>query len=132
MTTTPSDLTPYAELGGEPAIRDLVNRFYDLMDELPEAYVVRKLHPESLAGSRQKLFEYLCGWLGGPQHYVEKYGHPRMRARHMPFAIGEAERDAWLLCMLQALEEILPASAAREAFRERLVGLADFMRNRDG
>jgi len=132
VTTTPSDLTPYAELGGEPAIRDLVNRFYDLMDELPEAYVVRKLHPESLAGSRQKLFEYLCGWLGGPQHYVEKYGHPRMRARHMPFAIGEAERDAWLLCMLQALEEILPASAAREAFRERLVGLADFMRNRDG
>jgi len=132
VTNTSSDQTPYAELGGEPAIRRLVNRFYDLMDELPEAYVVRKLHPESLDGSRQKLFEYISGWLGGPQLYVEKYGHPRMRARHMPFAIGEAERDAWLQCMLQALEEVLPAVAAREDLRDKLVGLADFMRNREG
>jgi len=109
-----------------------VNRFYALMDELPEAYGVRKLHPVSLDGSRQKLFEYLSGWLGGPQLYVEKYGHPRLRARHMPFAIGEAERDAWLLCMLQALDEVLPVGRAREDCREKLIGLADFMRNREG
>jgi len=127
-----SEQTPFSALGGEPALRALVQRFYALMDELPEAWVVRKLHPEGLANSEQKLFEYLCGWLGGPQYYTEKYGHPRMRARHMPFAIGDAERDAWLLCMAQASDEILPAGEARDNFWQAVKSLADFMRNREG
>ncbi|MDP5239029.1 group II truncated hemoglobin [Uliginosibacterium sp. 31-16] len=126
------ETTPFAELGGEAVLRRLVDRFYDLMDELPEAYVIRKLHQEDLASARQKLFEYFSGWLGGPPLFEAKYGHPRMRARHMPFAIGTAERDAWLLCMAQAFDEVLPAGAARDAFWQRVVDLADFMRNREG
>ncbi len=124
-------LTPYEHFGGEPAIRRLVDRFYDHMDALPEAWVIRKIHQESLDSARQKLFEYLTGWLGGPPLYESKYGHPRMRARHMPFSIGEAERDAWLMCMQMAFEEVLPAGPERDAFWERVVGLADWMRNRE-
>jgi hemoglobin len=125
-----TEITPYEEFGGEPVIRRLVERFYDLMDELPEAYVIRKLHQEDLASARQKLFEYFSGWLGGPPLFESKYGHPRMRGRHMPFSIGEAERDAWLLCMAQAFKDVLPAGAARDAFWQRVADLADFMRNR--
>lgn len=122
-----AELTPYEALGGEAVVRALVDRFYDLMDELPEAYVIRKLHQEDLASARQKLFEYFSGWLGGPPLFESKYGHPRM-----PFAIGEAERDAWLLCMAQAFQDVLPAGAARDAFWQRVADLADFMRNREG
>lgn len=127
-----TETTLFAELGGEAVLRRLVDRFYDLMDELPEAYVIRKLHQADLASARQKLFEYFSGWLGGPPLFETKYGYPRMRARHMPFAIGTAERDAWLLCMAQAFDEVLPAGAARDAFWQRVVDLADFMRNREG
>lgn len=131
MTENPgTPLNPFDEFGGEAVVRKLVDRFYDLMDTLPEAYVIRKLHPEDLSGSRQKLFDFLCGWLGGPQYYVEKHGHPRLRARHLPFAIGEAERDAWLLCMEQASDEILPVGRARAHILVKLRDLADFMRNR--
>jgi hemoglobin len=97
--------TPYELLGGEAALRRMIDRFYDLMDTVPEYYGIRKLHPPDLNGSRNKLFMFLSGWLGGPQLYVEKYGHPMLRARHLPFAIGIAERDAWLACMLQAMED---------------------------
>jgi hemoglobin len=97
--------TPYELLGGEAALRRMIDRFYDLMDTVPEYYGIRKLHPPDLNGSRNKLFMFLSGGLGGPQLYVEKYGHPMLRARHLPFAIGIAERDAWLACMLQAMED---------------------------
>lgn len=132
MLPTEPDFNPYDALGGAPALRALVARFYDLMDELPEAYVIRQLHQADLSSAREKLFEYLSFWLGGPATYVEKYGHPRMRGRHMPFSIGEAERDAWLLCMAQAAQETLPAGPARDHFWEKVAGLADFMRNREG
>ena len=95
--------TPYERLGGEQGVRRLVDRFYDLMDTLPEAKIIRDLHPKELTGSRDKLFKFLSGWLGGPPLYMQEYGHPRLRARHLPFAIGSAERDAWLLCMERAL-----------------------------
>ena len=98
-----SELTPYERLGGEAAVRKLVDRFYDLMDALPEARGIRELHPPDLAGSRDKLFKFLSGWLGGPPLYVEEYGHPRLRARHLPFPIGEAERDAWLTWLVVVL-----------------------------
>ena len=121
--------TPYVLFGGAEGIRTLVDRFYDLMDLEEHAADVRALHPHSLDGSREKLFEYLSFWLGGPQDYVEKRGHPRMRARHMPFAIGDAERDAWLSCMRRAAEETLPAIPERDRFLEAVVALADHMRN---
>lgn len=122
-------ITPYQRIGGEPVVRALVKRFYQLMEELPEAYGVRKLHPRDLSGSEEKLYLYLTGWLGGPQLYVEKFGHPRLRARHLPFAIGGAERDQWLLCMRQAMQEQIDDAVLRSALDKALSELADFMRN---
>lgn len=102
---TPVAVTPYEALGGAPGVQLLVNRFYELMDSLPEAYAVRCMHPESLAGSALSLFEYLSGWFGGPSLYSQKKGHPRLRMRHNPYAVGAGVRDEWMLCMTQALIE---------------------------
>ena len=124
--------TPYERIGGAEAIRTLVQRFYQLMDELPETYGVRKLHPQDLRGSEEKLYLFLSGWLGGPQLYVEQYGHPMLRRRHLPFAIGEAERDQWLLCMKLAMDEVIPDAALRADLYGAFAPLADHMRNRPG
>jgi hemoglobin len=125
-------VAPYETLGGAEGLRALVDRFYDLMDELPEAAVIRALHEPDLADAREKLFLFLSGWTGGPSLYIEKYGHPRLRARHMPFPIGIAERDQWMLCMTRALEahDDLERDDIRELTRVFLQ-TADFMRNRD-
>jgi hemoglobin len=122
--------TPYERMGGEAPVRALVDRFYQLMDTLPEAYGIRKLHPKDLTGSADKLFMFLSGWLGGPQLYVEKFGHPRLRGRHLPFSIGADERDQWMLCMRQAMEEQIADPALRTWLDGKLTDLADFMRNR--
>lgn len=122
--------TPYDSIGGETTLRTLVHRFYELMDTLPEAFAVRKLHAPDLSGAEQKLFMFLSGWLGGPDLYVQRYGHPRLRARHLPFPIGIRERDQWLLCMKQALDENLPDLELRARLFEAMAGLADHMRNR--
>lgn len=124
--------TPFERLGGEAGVRALVDRFYDLMELEPAYAELRALHPQSLDGSRDKLFWFLCGWLGGPDHYVQRFGHPRLRARHLPYAIGIAERDQWMACMIQALgeREIEPALADKLA--ESLFGTADWMRNKGG
>jgi len=124
-----TELSPYERLGGEAALRKLVNRFYDLMDTLPEAKRIRALHPADLAGSRDKLFKFLSGWLGGPPLYMEEFGHPRLRARHLPFPIGTAERDAWLQCMEQALAETEMEELLRIHLLQSLRNTADHMRN---
>jgi hemoglobin len=121
----------YARLGGGPAVHVLVNRFYELMDELPEAYTVRRLHPDSLAGSADSLFKFLSGWFGGPPLYIRERGHPRLRMRHAPYAIGPVERDEWLLCMRQALEEQVADPALRSAVDRAFTGMADHMVNSD-
>ena len=123
--TTP----PYELIGGEPAVRALVKRFYELMDTLPEAYGIRKLHPADLAGSEDKLFMFLSGWLGGPQLYVEKFGHPRLRGRHLPFAVGSDEAAQWMLCMRQAMAECIADEALRARLDKALADLALHMRN---
>ncbi len=123
---------PYEALGGELAVRKLVDRFYDLMDTLPEAQGLRALHPPELTGSREKLFMFLSGWLGGPPLFVEKFGHPRLRARHLPFPIGESERDQWLMCMQQSVNELEVEQQWRDFLMEKFNGLADFMRNKVG
>lgn len=122
---------PYEALGGEATVRKLVDRFYDLMDTLPEAKGIRDLHPERLSGSREKLFMFLSGWLGGPQLYVERFGHPRLRARHLPFAIGESERDQWLMCMKISVDELEVEQKWRDFLMEKFNSLADFMRNQE-
>jgi hemoglobin len=123
--------SPYELLGGEAGLRSLVDRFYDPMDEQPEYYGIRKLHPPQLAGSREKLRMFLSGWLGGPSLYIARYGHPRLRARHLPFAIGEAERDAWMACMQEAMvREDIP-EPLRSALADAFARTADHMRNLD-
>lgn len=127
---TKPEVTPYQLIGGDPAIRKLVDRFYELMDELPEAYTARKIHPADLTESGNKFFDFLSGWLGGPQRFVEKYGPPMLRRRHMPFAIGEEERDQWLMCMKQALEETVANERLRNILYEQFVQIGESMRNR--
>ncbi len=111
-------------------MRALVDRFYDLMDSRPEAAGIRALHAKSLKGSREKLFLFLSGWLGGPDVYQQRYGHPRLRARHLPFVIGAAERDQWMGCMRQALDELVEDEGLRAHLVQALYQVADFMRNR--
>ena len=122
--------SPYQRLGGEAVVRKLVDRFYELMDTLPEAQAIRAMHPDDLSSSRDKLFKFLSGWLGGPQLYMEEYGHPRLRARHMPFPVDEAARDAWILCMKQAIEEMeVDDTLLKQHLLQSLFKTADFMRN---
>ena len=110
-------------------MRRLVESFYDLMDETPEFHAVRKLHPADLGGSRQKLFMFLSGWLGGPQLYVERFGHPQLRARHLPFAITSVERDQWMACMQQTMADTNVNPSLQEALIGAFFQTADFMRN---
>lgn len=124
--------TPYLRLGGEPAVRALVDRFYDLMDLEPAFSGIRSLHPPSLNNARDKLHWFLCGWLGGPNHYIERFGHPRLRARHLPFAIGIAERDQWLACMSLAMDELGVEATLAARLAESFFGTADWMRNQGG
>ena len=124
--------TPYEVIGGEAAVRRLVDRFYDLMD-LEHAYRgIRVLHPTTLDGSRDKLNWFLSGWLGGPQHYVERFGHPRLRARHLPFVIGIRERDQWMACMKQAMRECALDEQLAQRLAESFFNTADWMRNAPG
>ncbi len=123
--------TPYERLGGADKLRELVDRFYDLMDSLPEAKGIRDMHPDDLSGSRDKLFMFLSGWFGGPSLYMEKFGHPRLRARHLPFVIGDAERDQWLLCMDKAMEEMELPRDLRWQLQQAFTQTANHMRNQN-
>ncbi|SON58379.1 hypothetical protein HDIA_4838 [Hartmannibacter diazotrophicus] len=123
-------ITLYEAIGGEPTVDRLTRRFYELMDTLPEAAACRAIHPESLEGSREKLFMYLTGWLGGPQLFVQKHGAPMLRARHLPFSIAEEERDGWLVCFNQALDETVANERVREMIRENVTKLGYHMQNR--
>ncbi len=124
-------MTPYVALGGELGIQHLVHRFYQLMDELPEAYGVRQIHPASLEGSGQSLCEFLSGWLGGPQLYMEKKGHPRLRMRHAPYAISQAMRDEWMHCMTQSITEQVRDKDFRAWLIDVFAQMADHLMNTD-
>ena len=128
--TKPS--TPFDWIGGEPRVRALVDRFYDLMDIEPSYRELRAAHGSLLDDARDKLFWFLCGWLGGPSYYEDRFGHPRLRMRHMPFAIGIRERDQWLACMDQAMGETGVPEDLRVRLRESFFRTADWMRNTPG
>jgi len=128
----PKPSSAFEWIGGEAKVHALVERFYDLMDLEPAYKELRAAHGTDLASARQKLYWFLCGWLGGPQHYIERFGHPRLRARHMPFKIGLVERDQWLACMDQAMAEVGVAEELRARLREAFFGTADWMRNTPG
>jgi hemoglobin len=125
----PAFETPFAWIGGEDAVRRLTERFYDLMDLEPDYAALRSVHGSDLVNARQKLFWFLCGWLGGPPYYTEQFGHPRLRARHMPFKIGILERDQWLACMDQAMGETGVDETLRARLRDSFFQTADWMRN---
>jgi len=125
-------MTPFDLVGGEQNVRKLVDRFYDLMDEDPDYFGIRQLHPASLAGSREKLFKFLMGWLGGPPLYEQEYGHPRLRARHLPYAIASAERDQWMACMVRAMNDVDLEESLRKRLAQSFFQTADWMRNKEG
>lgn len=131
MQPSESGITPFTQIGGQPAVDQLVDVFYRQMDTLPEAQVIRAMHGPDLSPVRRILKLYLGEWLGGPQHYSAERGHPRLRMRHMPFSIGVSERDAWLLCMRGALDEVVASTELREALMQQFFKLADWMRNKD-
>ena len=121
--------TPYEAFGDASSLRRLVDTFYDLMDREARFATIRSLHKPMLTEARDKLYEFLSGWLGGPQLYVEKYGHPRLRGRHAPFPIGEPERDLWLACMTEAMDACEVEGEIREFLNARFAHVANFMRN---
>ncbi|MES2016779.1 MAG: group II truncated hemoglobin [Pseudomonadota bacterium] len=123
-------LTLYSVIGGEARVRELVDRFYDLMELEPEFAGIRAMHPVPMDSSRDKLFMFLSGWMGGPDLFVEQYGHPRLRARHLPFEIGSGERDQWLRAMAWAMEDIGIEEALRVRLMESFYQTADWMRNK--
>lgn len=127
-----TELTHYEMIGGEAVVARLCDRFYALMAETPQFAGIRAMHPEDLSESRDKLFMFLSGWLGGPDLFVEKFGHPRLRGRHMPFAIGLAERDQWVACMALAMEQAGIEEGMRQRLLQSFFNTADFMRNREG
>jgi len=132
---TPCLETPFAWIGGEARVKALVERFYDLMDLEPGYMALRGAHGSTLDNARERLFWFLCGWLGGPQHYTERFGHPRLRQRHMPQhtgggGIGIRERDQWLACMDQAMVETGVDEGLRARLNVSFFQTADWMRNR--
>ncbi|WP_048441596.1 group II truncated hemoglobin [Caenimonas sp. SL110] len=125
----PPFATPFEWIGGEDKVHALVERFYDLMDLEPAYADLRAAHGSHLTKARQHLFWFLCGWLGGPQHYTDRFGHPKLRMRHMPFVIGIKERDQWLACMDQAMGETGVDPKLRERLKASFFQTADWMRN---
>ena len=121
--------TFYTLLGGTENVRILVETFYDIMQTDPKASTILALHPVDLTQSREKLFMFLTGWTGGPQLYIERYGHPRLRQRHMHVNIGENERDQWMYCMITAMHDMQLDEKLQQKLAEQLYGVADFMRN---
>lgn len=121
--------TPYQLIGGQSTLARLCNRFYELMDSVPQFATIRALHPVELQSSQDKLYMFLSGWLGGPDLYVENIGHPMLRRRHLPFAIGESERDQWVACMVLAMESVGIEEPLREQLMLSFFNTADFLRN---
>lgn len=120
-------------LGGEASgtenIRKLVETFYDIMDSDPKVQPLRAMHQADLTSAREKLFMFLTGWTGGPQLYIERYGHPALRKRHLPFAIDESARDQWMYCVIKAMHQLGYEDELMKRLAEQLYGVADFMRN---
>ena len=125
-----SETTAYARIGGEDGVRRLVHRFYELMDTLPEAAACRAIHPPSLAGSEEKLFLYLTGWLGGPPLFTDRYGHPMLRRRHLHAPIAGPEIEGWIACFRQAWAETVTDAETTRVVLPQVENLAQHMRNR--
>lgn len=131
MIADPQAPSHFEMIGGQDVVDRIIDEFYRRMDTLPAAAAIRALHPPDLCDTKVVLKKYLAEWLGGPRLYSEERGHPRLRMRHLPFRIGAAERDAWMLCMRGAMEEIVTAEELRSHLLQQLFKTADWMRNTD-
>ncbi|MGV3582953.1 MAG: group II truncated hemoglobin [Methylophilus sp.] len=116
-------------LGGEEPIKNLVEKFYFYMNTLPEAAGIRSMHEADLTHTKQVLVKFLVEWLGGPKAYSTERGHPRLRQKHLPFSIGEAERDVWMLCMKRAMDDVVPNDTLKQQMEQAFFKTADFIRN---
>ena len=125
-----ANISLYEQIGGETALRQLVDRFYDAMDTSSDASKVRAIHPADLSNSRDKLFMFLSGWSGGPALYVQTYGHPRLRQRHMPFPIGSIQKQEWLWSIGKALEQSGFDAQLIEHLKGKFTEIANSMQNR--
>jgi hemoglobin len=123
--------TPYERIGGDDGIQELVTLFYDYMETLPESKLIRDLHPKDMKSSREKFYMFLSGWMGGPDRYIEAFGHPRLRARHLPFPIGTEERDQWLMCMQKALNDMDIDMMFKQQLMSSFTQTANHMMNKD-
>ena len=129
VLNTSLDLTPYQQLGGDGPLRQLVDRLYDVMLSESDVRVVRDMHGDDTTEIRERLFDFLSGWLGGPSRFIEKHGHPRLRVRHRFFRIGESERDQWMFCMRRALADTPMDASLRDRLEQALAQMADHLRN---
>ena len=123
--------TPYTLMGGEKGVLSLVERFYFYMDTLPEAKELRAIHAPDLSSTKDKLFKFLSGWLGGPDLFIQQYGHPRLRQRHFSFKVNQQVRDQWVFCMRKALYEIAMPDEVRKNIKQAIDDLATHMINAD-
>jgi hemoglobin len=122
--------TPYQILG-EEGIRALCSAFYDIMDTAPEAAHIRCMHARELAPMKEKLGDYLTGWMGGPPRYADKHGTVCMTEPHAPYQIGPRERDQWLWCMQQALEQVNASDDLKNMLEIPLQRIAAAVQNRE-
>ena len=125
----PQQSNAYDLIGGDQVIKNIAASFYQFMDSELQVKPLRDIHPQSLKLSEEKLYQFLSGWLGGPQLFQQQHGNPALRARHMPFAVDEAMRDQWLMCMEHALNEHVEQPEHRQAIFQAISTLADHMRN---
>ena len=119
----------YDLIGGDKVIRTIAHDFYQQMQTRPETQALLAMHHSPMQESEQKLYEFLSGWLGGPQLYQQKHGHPALRARHMHFAIDESMRDQWLICMRAAIQNNIKKPEHQQVIIQAISTLADTMRN---
>jgi len=122
----------YTRLGGETVLREFVNHLYDYMDSTLKVKHVRDMHSEDLSHARDRLFMFLSGMLGGPPLYIDKFGPPRLRRKHLSFEIGNEERDQWLLCARYAVNKLDVAGHLREELMRDLTVMANHLRNKNG
>jgi hemoglobin len=126
---------PFHRLGGEAGVQALAEAFYDAMDASEPA--LARLHEldeqgRVSRGMRERFGLFLIGWLGGPQHYMEKHGHPRLRMRHGHVPVDVSQRDAWLRCMQKAMDARGVKGNVRRFLDNRFSEVADFLRNVEG
>jgi hemoglobin len=123
------EVTPYELIGGQATVRRLADRFYDILDTDPGTARIRAMHGQDLAPIRQLLFEFLSGWLGGPPLYFQRPQHRCIMSAHRPFAIGDVERDQWMMCMRHAMDECALPADMQAVLDQAFLRMANFFRN---